>query len=67
MPTFIYGYLKTVVYNPMPKTLKDLMAKIKIEINKIPESVLKNVSENFEKWCHLVVTVEGEHFEKIFK
>ena len=57
---YLWGYLKTVVYNPLPKTLEDLMANIKREINKIPESVLKNVFENFEKRCHLV---EGGHFE----
>ena len=46
---YLWGYFKTVVYNPMPKTLEDLIANIKREINKIPESVLKNVFENFEK------------------
>ena len=26
---YLWSYLKTVVYNPMPKTLEDLMANIK--------------------------------------
>ena len=56
-------YLKAVVYNPTPKTLEDLMANIKREINKFPKSVLKIIYVNFEKWCHLVVTAEGEHIE----
>ena len=38
---YLWGYLKTVVYNPQPKKLDDLMANIKREINKIPKSVLK--------------------------
>ena len=59
---YLWGYLKTVVYNPMPKTLKNLIAKNKREINKTPENVLKNV-ENFEKRCHLVVTAESGNFE----
>ena len=50
----------------MPKTSQDLMAKIKREIDKIPESVLKNVLENFEKRCHLVVTAEGGYVEQNF-
>ena len=58
--------LKRVVYDPMPKTLEDLMENIKRVINKIPESVLKNVFENFEKRCHFLVTAEGGHIEKIF-
>ena len=47
----------------MPKTLEDLIANTKREINKIPESVLKNVFENFEKRCNLVVSAEGGHIE----
>ena len=43
------------------------MANIKRERNKILESVLKNVFENFEKRCHLVATAEGGHIESILK
>ena len=46
---YLWGYLKTVVYNPLPKTLEDLIANIQRELNEIPESVLKNVLENFKK------------------
>ena len=44
----LWGYLKTVVYNPMPKTLVDLMENIKREINKIPESFLKMIFKILE-------------------
>ena len=43
---YLWGYFKTAVYNP---TLEDFIANIKREINKIPESVFKNVFENFLK------------------
>ena len=46
---YLCGYLKTVVYYPMPKTIEDLVANIKREINKIPESVLKYVFDNLKK------------------
>ena len=39
------------------------MAKIKREIYKIQESVLKNVFENFEKRCNLEVSAEGGHIK----
>ena len=63
---YLWDYLKTVLYNPLPKTLEDLMANIKREINKIPVSVLKNVFENFEKRCNLVVSAEGGTLNKFF-
>ena len=47
----------------MPKSLDDLMASTKREINKIPESVIKNIYENFEKNGHLVVIAQGGHIE----
>ena len=50
---YLWGYLKTLVYNPVPKKFEDLMANIKREIYKIPESVLKNVFDNFEKGGHI--------------
>ena len=62
-PAFLWGYLKTLAYNTLPKKLVDLMANIKREINKIPESALKNVFENFEKRSNLVVSAEGGHIE----
>ena len=55
---YLWGYLKTVVYNPMPNTLEDFMPNIKRAINEILESDLK-CFRNFEKWWHLVVTTEG--------
>ena len=41
----LWSYLKTAAYNSMPKRLKDLIANIKRDINKIPESFF----EKFEK------------------
>ncbi len=56
---FLWGYLKSVVYNPLPKTLDDLKANIKREIEKINVEILKSTFENFEKRCHLVIAADG--------
>ena len=48
---------------PMPKRLEDLMAYIKRESNKIPESVIKYIYEILKKRCNLVVTSEDGHIE----
>ena len=60
---YLWGYLKTVVYNPLPKTLEDLIANIKREINKIPESELKIFFENFEKKVSFSSYCWRRHFE----
>ena len=57
---YLWGYLKTVVYNPMPKTLEDLMANIKREIESVKKGFWK-----FGKRCHLEVTTEGIIMDKI--
>jgi hypothetical protein len=39
---YLRGYLKSKVYNPIPKTLNDLKANIEREVGKIKEETLKN-------------------------
>jgi len=60
---FLWGYLKSVVYNPLPKTLDDLKANITREIKKISKETLKNTFLNFEKRCQFILTAEGGHIE----
>ena len=38
---YLWGYLKYVVYYPLPKTWADLKIILKREIKKIPENILK--------------------------
>jgi hypothetical protein len=40
---FLWGYLKSVVYNPYPKTLDDLKVNIEKEIEKINKNMLSSV------------------------
>jgi hypothetical protein len=46
---YLWGYLKSVVYNPLPNTLDDSKANIENEIKKISKETLKYVSLKFEK------------------
>lgn len=60
---YLWGYLKSVVYNPIPKTLDDLKINIEREIKKISKQVLKSCFLNLEKRCNLILSAEGGHIE----
>ena len=60
---YLWGYLKSVVYNPLPKNLDELKANIKKEIEKIEEETLKKIFLNLEKRCHLVIEANGGFIE----
>lgn len=60
---FLWGYLKSVVYNPLPKTLDDLKANIEREIKNIKVDVLKKLFSNLTNRCNFVISDEGGHFE----
>ena len=60
---FLWGYLKSVVYNPLSKTLDDLKTNITREIKKISKEILKNTFLNFEKRCKMIISDQGSHIE----
>ena len=60
---FLWGYLKQRVYNPLPKTLKDLESNIVREVDNIPETMLKATFLNFRKRCELLISAGGGHIE----
>ena len=62
---FLWGYLKSKVYNPIPQTIDQLKNNIKREIQKISKKTLENVFENFKKRLRLVISTEGGHIENI--
>ncbi len=61
---YLWGYLKSVVYNPLPKTLDELKANIEREIKKISKETLKKVFLDLEKRCQKIILVGGGHIEK---
>ena len=60
---YLWGYLKSVVYNPLSRTLDDLKANIEREIKNIRRETLKKIFLNFEKRCKLIIEAEGGHIE----
>lgn len=60
---FLWGYLKSKVYKPLPKNLDDLKANIEREIKNIDKTVLKSTFLNFEKRCKLLIDKNGGHVE----
>ena len=58
---FLWGYLKSKVYNPLPKNLDELKANIQREIKNIDKATLKSTVLNFSKRCNLVIEAEGKH------
>jgi inhibitor of nuclear factor kappa-B kinase subunit alpha len=60
---FLWGYLKSVVYKQLPKTIDQLKANIEQEIEKINKNVLKKTFDNFVFRHQLVLTAEGGHVE----
>ena len=51
---FLWGYLKSRVYNPLPRNLDDLKANIDREIKNISTDTLTNEILNFSKRCDLL-------------
>ena len=60
---YLWGHLKSMVYNPLPKTLDDLKANIEREIKKISKNILELTFLNFKKRCELIISAEGGHIE----
>lgn len=60
---YLWGYLKSVVYNPLPETIEDLKVNIENEIRNIPRETLKSIFWNLRKRCILVKEAQGGHFE----
>ena len=57
------SHLKSLAYNPLPKTLDDLKANLEREIKNISQNILKSTFLNFQKRCELILSSEGGHIE----
>ena len=62
---WLWGYLKSRVYNPIPSNLDELKRNIEREIKKINETDLEAVFFEFEKRCVSVLDLKGGHVEHI--
>ena len=61
---FLWGYLKSKVYDPLPNNLDDLKVNLEREIKKIDAGILQKVFSNLKKRCNLLIAADGGHFEK---
>ena len=62
---FLWGYLKSKVYVPKPRTVDDLKVSIREEIATVPQEMLVNVMQNFEERLRMHVRQEGRHLSDI--
>ena len=60
---YLWGYLKSVVYNPIPNNLDELKENITREIKKISVETLRNVFFNLEKRCQALSLSKGKHID----
>jgi len=61
---YLWGYLKSKVYNPLPNSLEELKMNIEREIKIISKEELKRVFLNFEKRCYFLIQAKGGHIEE---
>jgi hypothetical protein len=63
---FLWGYIKSNIYNNNIKDLNDLKSKITQEIRAIEKETLKNVFLEVEKRLNFCISVQGDTFEQYF-
>ena len=65
---FLWGYVKSKVYEHQPSTLEHLKAAITEEINAIPHNMLERVMVNFRERLQNCIDIDGRHLsDTIFK
>lgn len=62
---FLWGYLKSVVYNNRPRTLEALQNNIRTEIANIPRDMLERVERNFRIRLNQCINNEGRHLQDV--
>jgi hypothetical protein len=58
---FLWGYLKSKVYDKKPRTTEDLKQNIREEVAAIPPTMLQQVMQNFQKRLRERVDNNGRH------
>lgn len=62
---FLWGFLKSRVYNTRPRNLEELKTRISEEISQIDTPMLEKVFKNFEKRLKDCVSQNGGHLNEI--
>ena len=61
---YLWGYLKSVVCNPLPKALDDLKGNIVREMKKNLQRCFKFCILNLEKRGNSIISADGGHLEE---
>jgi hypothetical protein len=64
---FLWGYLKSKVYEKRPRTTEDLKENIRDEVAAISPIMLQRVMQNFQTRLRECVGNNGRHLKDIFK
>ena len=62
---FLWGYLKEKVYSPPPTTITALKRKIRDELRKIPELMVRKAVQSMRRRANLMVMEGGKQFEGV--
>jgi len=62
---FLWGYVKSKVYEKKPKSIEELKMKITETINAIPIDLCMNVCDNFVERIFRCKDIEGSYHEGI--
>jgi len=60
---FLWGCLKTKVFETRPRTITDLKQRIQDEVAAIPVEMLREVMKSFRSWFEECVHRNGSHLE----
>ena len=58
---FLWGYLKSKVYEERPRSVQELKVRIRLEIQRIPQRMLRDVMDNFRNRLQDCINREGHH------
>lgn len=58
---FLWGFLKSKVYEERPRTIEELKERIRLEILRIPQHMLHEVMDNFRNRLQECINREGRH------
>ena len=60
---FLWGYLKSKVYSPLPNNLDELEANIRREVGNLQPDVIRNAILDIKKRAQMCINARGGHFE----
>jgi len=62
---FLWGYLKSLVYEGKPRTLEELKGAIRKQISMINQELLQRIEANFRKRLQMYILQNGHHLSDI--